>query len=336
MAISKAQIQGLKDGGRRIGTAERGHELLGPLQLLPGIWKNAGGLEGRGWNSIALPFETRPDSSLDYRLLLNQYNETLVFDLVDEGVPNRGLDSLGVQADQTLIALDYQQVIDQIATADFPESTVRGPTSPPKNTIHHEPGLWLNMFDQTSDGFDIARLATVPHGNAVLALGKSVPPSDGPPDIPALSGLPLKAPTDLGHPYLAPYEHFHDNPFRGIFDPVHPAELLKKANDGVDIRRTTTLTVDTEAMTGGISNIPFIVKQANASAMKSTFWIQELTETGADGHPKLRLQYLQVVMLDFDPRTSGLPGRIRWPHVSINTMHKVEEAPKEKAQWMAT
>ncbi len=334
MAIDRETLMSLKDGGRVIQAARQGDALLGPLALLPGIWKNEGGLEGRGWNMIALPFETRPGSPLDYRLLLNQYNETLVFDLVDKGVPNRGLTELRTQADQSLVALDYEQITDQIATADFPPSNVLGPTSPPGNTIHHEPGLWLNMLDQITDGFDIARLGSVPHGDALLALGRSVPVKDGPPDIPDVNGLPLKVKQDLESPYLYPYRHFHENPFEGLFDPVHPAELLKRANEGVDILRTTTLDVDTQAETGGINNIPFIVKQANASSMRSTFWIQELAETDARGNPKLRLQYLQIVLLDFDPRAGGLPGRIVWPHVSINTMHKVEETPQDKVQML--
>ena len=58
--------------------------------------------------------------------------------------------------------------------------------------------------------------------------------------------------------------------------------------------------------------------------MKSTFWIQELAEKDKHGKPKLRLQYSQVVMLDFFPRRDGMPGRIAWPHISINTMEKVK------------
>ena len=83
--------------------------------------------------------------------------------------------------------------------------------------------------------------------------------------------------------------------------------------------------VDTAVETGGIVNIPFIVKQANAADMKSTFWIQELAEQDDSGNPKLRLQYLQIVLLDFFERRDGLPGLIRWPHVSINTMEKVAD-----------
>ena len=41
-----------------------------------------------------------------------------------------------------------------------------------------------NMLDQVKDGLDIARLATIPHGDAVLALGRSER-LDGAPKIPA-------------------------------------------------------------------------------------------------------------------------------------------------------
>jgi hypothetical protein len=51
--------------------------------------------------------------------------------------------------------------------------------------------------------------------------------------------------------------------------------------------------------------------------------LQELAEKDANGDPKLRLQYTQTVMLDFFKREDGKEGRIKWPHVSINTMEKV-------------
>ena len=91
--------------------------------------------------------------------------------------------------------------------------------------------------------------------------------------------------------------------------------------------RTTVLEFDTTVATGGISNIPFIVEQANASEMKATFFLQELAEADEHGNPKLRLQYAQVVQLDFFPRFDGGPGRIKWPHVSINTLEKVVPQP---------
>ena len=84
------------------------------------------------------------------------------------------------------------------------------------------------------------------------------------------------------------------------------------------------LDLDTSNPTGGIKNIPFVVKQADAASMKSTFWINEL-EADGDGNVELQLQYLQIVMLEFFPRRDGLPGRISWPHVSINTLTKVSD-----------
>jgi hypothetical protein len=142
-----------------------------------------------------------------------------------------------------------------------------------------------------------------------------------------VSGLPEGVTPDLeNNPYLAPYKHFNDNLFEGIFNPVKPNDLLKSANDGETVVKTTVLDVDTTRESGGINNIPFIVKQANASEMKSTFWIQELARKDVNGDPVLRLQYSQVIFLDFFPRRDGAPGLIRWPHISINTLEKTPES----------
>ncbi len=323
--LNEETLKTFKNQPRTISQAETGDEQLGPLKLLPGSWKS---LPGRGWNMIALPFATEPESRLNYRLLINQYNEELKFTLVDKAVPNRGIRKNGttVDSDQFVAALDYEQMITQIAAEDFPES---GKAGAPGLAIHHEPGFWLHMANESTNGLDIARLATIPHGDSVLALGTSKQ-SDSAPTIPDINGLPVGVNQDLKSPYLTPYKHFHDAPFKGVvtnsafpgFDPLSPNDLLKLANEGVDIVKTTVLNVDTTVETGGIVNIPFIVKQANAAAMKSTFWIQELADTDVNGNPKLRLQYSQVVILDFFPRRDGLPGVIRWPHVSINTLEK--------------
>lgn len=312
--LNKSQVDKIKSDGRTISKAQSGDEDLGPFGQLPGIWRS---LPGRGWNMIALPFA---DGPFNYRLLVNQYNEELIFSEVDKGIPNRGIKFGAVpsESDQFVVALDYQQIIDQIAADDFPNSGLAG-TSDAR--IHHEPGLLLHMTNETTNGIDIARLATIPHGDSVLALGKS-DMSDGAPKIPEISGLPIGVPADLDLPYLSPYKHFHDNLFEGLFDPVRPNALLEAANSGVDIVKTTKLELDTAVETGGIVNIPFIVKQANAADMKSTFWIQELSEKDAKGNPVVRLQYSQVVLLDFFPRKDGFPGPVRWPHVSINTLVK--------------
>ncbi|MTB88305.1 hypothetical protein H9L21_01750 [Aeromicrobium senzhongii] len=323
------QLRSLQSQERSVTAAVTGDEDLGPFALLPGVWANEPDLPGRGWNMIALPFGPPEGATFRpaYRLLLHQYNERLIFSLVDKAVPNRGIgpvaDGVTPNADQLLVALDYEQGINQLVGEDFPSSGLAGQ---PGGAIHHEPGLFLNMSDPLNeDSVDIARLATIPHGDSVLGLGTAVV-EDGPATVPPVNALPLGVDQDIeANPYLAPYKHFHDNPFRSLFDPTDPTALLEVANEGVDIIRTTKLEFDSTVSTGGISNIPFIVRQANASEMKSTFWIQEVRRE--DGGTDLRLQYVQVVQLDFFPRFDGGPGRIKWPHVSINTMTKVDETP---------
>lgn len=329
--MSSTTVDYFKEQHREITVATPGDELLGPFKNLPGVWEG----RGTGWNMIALPFKPEPNSPLNYRLLLNQFDETLNFTLVDKGVPNRGLDdSQKLQQDQVIATLDYEQVIHQIAVTDRPQSTVTGA---PGAAIHHEPGLFLNMLNETDGGPTIARLATIPHGDAALALGSSFQ-FDGPPRIDQVNGLPIGVPQDLELRYLEPYKFFHENPFFGTvpttvpgfpgFDPVEPHKLLDVANQISPVARTTVITLDTTLEPGGIRNIPFIVAQANAVSMKSTFWVNELEEKDAHGEPKLQLQYSQIVMLDFFDRFDGLPGRISWPHVSINTLNKVSDEPE--------
>ncbi|CAM2007687.1 heme-binding protein [Acanthopleuribacter pedis] len=321
----------LKNKNRSI-VDPKGHtpEGLGPLEDLVGVWNNEE-LPGRGWNMIALPFHAPPKDKFpfNYRLLLNQYNEQLVFSTVDGPIPNRGIKPLPPQTpkannDQFLMALSYEQNIKQIAAADFPDSGLAGP----KNLdIHHEPGLFLRILNEETNELDICRLATIPHGDSVLAMGRSSE-EKGKPTIPVTSGLPTGVNDDFErNPYLEPYKHFHNNLFEGLFDPTAPQALLDAANQGVDIIESTVLTFDSTLETGGIKNIPFVVRQANAASMKSTFWIQKVK----DGDTiKLRLQYLQVVMLDFFGRRDGLPGLIGWPHVSINTMTKLTNVHSDR------
>jgi len=352
---------------RRIETAQEGDPELGPLKLLPGTWanirvehrlKDADGkenpfagegsdkgqgkspLDGRGWNLIALPFVR--DNGPPYRLLMNQYNEVLHFDEVDDKVPNRGIDfAAGENTDQEVAALDYTQRIRQLQAADDAES---GKALNPGLDIHHEPGFFLHMKKQTIDNFTIARLATIPHGNSVTAIGKSEE-FDGPPTIPSLSGMPEGSTNfdvvdemNRGSGYLAPYKHFVDTPFTGVLSPpfpgFHPLDANNLLNLGLGgikdkVKKTTELVLDTDTMEAGISNIPFIERQADAALMRSTFWIMELDEEGPCGGPRLILAYSQFIFLDFFPRRDGREGLIRWPHISINMMEKIAKPAKK-------
>ncbi|TDX33639.1 heme-binding protein [Rhodovulum visakhapatnamense] len=345
--LPESSIEDIRETGRVITPAvEADKTKLGPLKDLPGRWSNDA-LPGRGWNIIALPFFEGP---FGYRLLMNQYNEDLTFEIADTGVPNRGVETAatGISGDQFVVALDYQQVTTQIAAADFPESGLKARNDTP---IHHEPGLFLHMTnkarsDEALGTFDVARLGTIPHGDSVLALG-TVHKSLG---IPPMSGLPVG--TRLGHTildevlkpadatnrndYVAPYRHFYHAPFKGTlaglpdfpgFEPVDTTRLLREALAGETVLETTVLDFDTTIESGGILNIPFVVDEANATSMRSIFWIHKVKGTSPD-KPRMLLQYAQFVFLDFFPRGDGSPGLIRWPHISINTMEKVEDDPK--------
>lgn len=325
---------------------------LGPLKNLVGTWIG----DGTGWNMIALPFHNAPPppAGFKFRVLMNQYNEKLEFTFVDDDVPNRGLLRPGqTDFDQFVVTLDYQQKIAQVVAEDRPDSNgLAGLAGLP---IHHEPGLWLYEKNRrTKDDqikgdvvseveLDVARLASIPHGNSVLALGKSEV-HEGMPAIPPLSGLPSGRFEDVTtpdydfrdpsnpDPYLEPYRHYINNPFMGNvavpgfpgFSPADMNQILRFANQGVNIVRTTTLTVDSTRKSGGISNVPFSVREAEPVSMKSTFWIQELAEMDQQGNPRLRLQYSQVVMLHFfHPREDEFPERAVWPHISIATLEKM-------------
>ncbi len=319
---------------------------LGPFKNLIGVWKGT----GKGWNMIALPFQKSPAPPLGfkYRLLMNQYDEELQFTFIDNNVPNRGLSRPAEpEFDQFVVTLDYQQKISQVKAEDRPNSGLAGPSGAP---IHHEPGLWLyqknrctkdDAFDPKGakmESLDIARLSCVPHGSAVMAMGNSAT-HKGMPDIPPLSGMPSGRFEDLASPsydyksdpYLKPFKHYINNPFKGNistpgfpgFSPADMNAILRFENKGVKILRTTSLTVDTERNNGGVRNMPFVDREADAVSMKSTFWIQELVEKDKHGKHKLRLQYSQIVNLHFfAPREDGSPGRAVWPHVSINTLEK--------------
>lgn len=327
MKLHPQQQQALAATKRRVARDTTLDPQLGPLSPLPGTWKSA----GLGWNQIALPFAAASGPS--FRLLLNQFDETLVFTLVDKAIPNRGItDSPLAQSDQFTVTLDYEQVVHQIAGTDLPLS---GKAGDPQLAIHHEAGLWLFMTNHVAEDIDVGRLSAVPHGSSVLALGTSdvVESPDPITLIPRVSGLPSNiANTDIDDPsngHLAPYKVFHTQPFKGVvaapdfpgFDPVDPSALLRLAVSRLDIARTTILHVDTATHSAGIHTIPFVERQADARRMVSTFWIHELRGMDACGNPRMVLQYLQDVSLHFLAGLNG--GLIRWPHVTINTLEKV-------------
>jgi hypothetical protein len=143
---------------------------LGLIADLAGTW------EGQGFNLIA-----RPDfhDQAPLYLQLNQTHETLKVDPIGSSIPNRGFGMDDIE----LFGLTYLQKISDAPTG---------------GALHIEPGIWVTQPATTyppeqppanppgttppPDGQIVARMATIPHGNSVLAQGAATKFS-GPPTL---------------------------------------------------------------------------------------------------------------------------------------------------------
>lgn len=291
---------------RRI--APSSNEVLSDLGLLSSF---AGTWVGTGFNLIA-----RPDKQHGgiFFLTLNATIETLELTPIGGSVPNRGSE----QGDIFLHGLTYLQRVSDAAT---------------HAALHVEPGFWMHVPPTTapSQGETYVRQSTIPHGDSLIAQslfferasgGPILKPVDTTPfsieDGVAIPGLnqvpnpPLKAPLGYLDPYL--------NPELPAALPAgleaaavvrNPVLLLEAAIRGQTITETVVIGVSS-AQSGGIVNIPFVVKNANAVQLDSIFWI-ETVSTGDQGSFQ-QLQYVQRVILDFDG--------IHWPHFSVATLVK--------------
>ena len=134
---------------------------LGLLADLDGTW------DGQGFNLIARPdFE----GNANLYLQLNQTRETLKFDPITSAIPNRGFG----QNDIELFGLTYLQKISELFTG---------------GALHIEPGIWVTQPATTyppetapAGSQIVARMGTIPHGNALLAQGTATPFA-GPPTL---------------------------------------------------------------------------------------------------------------------------------------------------------
>jgi hypothetical protein len=258
---------------------------LGPLTDLPGTWV------GSGFNVVWLPvFQGHPD----FRLKINSTSEILTVTKIGADIPNRG----SVQSDLNFLGLHYLQRVSDAAT---------------HGQLHIEPGLWLNL-PPTPTGPNpsvsiVARLATIPHGNALLAQGGSfhtVKPAFNPEDTMPGPAAPPQAVQMLNAAVLP----------QGIplGSAKNPNLVLAAAISTQTIIRTVVMQIATDFVTlppsGGIDNIAFVKSNANAARMSATFWIETVRQS--DGSLTLQLQYTQKVILSFNG--------IDWPHVSVATL----------------
>lgn len=286
---------------RAAPSAAKQHKNLGLLAELPGHWV------GHGFNLIA-----RPDfqNGNTFFLEMNPTRETLDFTAIGGNIPNRGSE----QKDINLHGLHYLQQVSDVRT---------------DTGIHIEPGLWIRVPATKAPKVPhdtYVRQATVPHGDSVLAQSIAAFRVPGPPDIQpvestpftgAIPGLnePAKNP-DTNPEYLRPFRKRkvpqHVAPGRKDASIIkHPTLVLVDAIKDQTITDTAVLQIST-APDGGIVNIPFVERNANAIRMDAIFWIE--TVNRGPGDDFMQLQYVQRVILDF----AGL----RWPHISVATLHE--------------
>jgi hypothetical protein len=309
---------------------------LGPLEDLIGTW------EGHGFNAIwrphfpggsTDPFDPPyaalpPPDPADHFLMLNLTHERTEFGLVSTAVPNRGGQT---QADIQLGVIHYLQ---QISDAN---------SSPGLGALHFEPGLWAYApaTPATNNQATVNRMASIPHGNALLAEG--IATTLAAPVIPNINILPFtigNPGATLGNPpfldldLTTPIISRNDPLPLSSTDPDVPldqivsnpnslltAELTHLQNDlGINVVGTTQLTVATTAgggqTGGGIESIPFLNAGTSAAipSMSATFWLSKLQPQSRPNQGILLLQYSQTVLLNF--------ATLSWPHVTVANLFK--------------
>lgn len=210
---------------------------LGPLNDLPGRWN------GAGFNLIARPhFGEGSDRFIE----LNLTRETLEFTTIGSPIPNRGSD----QADISLRGVTYLQQISDAKT---------------NGALHIEPGIWLHIPATTApaEPESVSRLANIPHGDAVCAVG-GIAHGPGKPKIDPVNTVPFaegqKAPAPGSPNGFPEYDLSIPTKFRtdaSLLGEItqamvdDPTVALRHALHNQTITETTTLSVTTHKNKGG-------------------------------------------------------------------------------------
>ena len=272
-------------------------------------------------------------------LEINLTTETLSFSNTLGSVPNRGL---ATQDDIFLNGVPYVQAISDVT------NPATGKADGVPCGIHFEPGLWMHVPATTSDpvlGESLVRMASIPHGTTInaqcLAPTSSVA---GPPTIPTVDITPFLIGTSKLIPFASQNASAPATPrlpqdltkfiAAGTITQAiltDPNTVLRNANDGKTITKTTVFTVSTvptdPELGGGTANIAFLQGASagtnsgpNASAvqMSATFWVEEVQHNievpvHKPGEPPLKI-----------PAPSPHPGALV-PTFVVDPPHEITE-----------
>ncbi|MFT5890092.1 MAG: hypothetical protein ACI9Y7_000180 [Dokdonia sp.] len=267
----------------------------GALSGLIGTWSGNNGV-----NLIAVP-----DQKGSFTLLVAPYYETLTVTALSSTTPNRGLKTI-----ENIPTLMYSLMIHNAND---------------NSLMHAENGIWeLLDGSKDNDGYDLARISTVPHGDAIMALGNSSEINGRPPINVKLNALPTIDPDYSGQlplDYSVTYERELVKGFNNIYPNTYLTNHLDaQEKQGQTIIHSTNLKVST-LNNGGITNIPSITKNADAASFESIFWI-ETVQDKATGQNFQQLQYSQNTIIDFPIKSTPKGETIHWPHVNVNTLIK--------------
>jgi hypothetical protein len=274
---------GLKRLGRDATTTA---DELGPLASLVGTWMGS-----NGWELMVVP-----DGPKSRRVIIRPYIEVITFSALGAPVPDRG----GPVPDLCITGLMYSTRITDAETNE---------------PLHLETGMWFYLGETQPQ--PVARSASIPHGDSLLALGTHETIA-GPPPITSHTAVPNAGPaTPPGYndPELIPVS------FGGVeFSAADPQKVLTDVLSTQDVVETITLSLSTTD-TGGILNIPFVDKNANASAFDCVFWIETIKDPKT-GDETMQLQYSQITSIEFLPQFGNPSELITWPHVNVATLQK--------------
>lgn len=302
---------------------------FGPLAEFLGSWR------GKGFNLISLPdFQDKKP----FQLKLTATFETLTFNPFNAPVPDRG----SKENDISYMAMQYQQAVNDIVTTEGIHVETGMWLNLPPGTNDPSISNPNKLPDWENWKWSVARLGIIPHGDALLAQGPYKTNTAGPdgkgggPFLPVLDSTPFTLDPKTGArinttdpAILAPFTSPALPLPPGITkqDIANPNQVLVDAIANQNIVETVVLVVNAAPVgdialpgfiptepdiNGGISNIPFVIKNANANSFAAIFWIE--TVKNKDGSQFLQLQYSQTVILNF--------GDLKWPHISVATLIK--------------
>lgn len=270
---------------RLSGPAHQVADSLGPLANLVGTWMGS-----KGWEIIAVPASVGDPAFESFRLIIRPYIEIITFVPIGAPVPNRGYPN-----DLFITGVQYEMRITDAET---------------NQPLHLEVGMWLYLPGQDQT---IARSATVPHGDSLLALGNAAT-LNGAPAIPKTTAIPVIKGFKPGYT-----DNYLRLPASIPFLASDVSKVLQDAIAQQTISQTDQLDIST-ANGGGILNIPFVAAQANTNAFTCTYWIETITTDSGD--TVQQLQYLQQANLNFVKQFDGSGDLIMWPHINMNTLQK--------------